>query len=317
MPICRIGLRELVAAGLQQDKPAVGLLRSGDDILIVAATAILPSSVAGEAVPVDERSTLIFAKTLNQDFLDRIGNEYLLKELRITPEGSALKGASIPLLGPGGNSLGRLAWSPETPGFELLRLLLPPLALALVILAAFAWLVVNNARKSASALEESARTVEAYAQTLQESEARFRDVAEASSDWIWETDPELRLTYLSGRFCEVTGIAAASVLGKTLSQFFTSDDPSESIGRTSLAAVGDAATLSRPALLLPRRDGHDAHLPPGRPPDRRSASGRVVGYRGTATDITRRGGGAGAGQPPGAARRADRAAEPRAASATA
>ena len=278
------GLKELVATASQEETPAVGLLRSGNEILLVAATAILPSSVTGDAVPANKRSTLIFAKALNKEFLFRIGSEYLLRDLRIIPERDADEGASIALVGPNGDSLGRLAWSPETPGYELLRLLLPPLALALVVLAAFAWLVVNNARKSASALEGSARTVEAYAQTLQESEARFRDVAEASSDWIWECDAELRLIYLSTRFSEVTGTAAASVLGKTLGQFFSIE-----------AAFGDWDSVLAPAgqpchfrdVKCSYRDAIDSIRVcrvAGRPIV--DAAGTVIGYRGTATDIT-------------------------------
>ena len=57
--------------------------------------------------------------------------------------------------------------------------------------------MLRNARRSAQAIELSAGTIEAYARKLESSEARFRDVAEASSDWIWETDRELRFTYLS------------------------------------------------------------------------------------------------------------------------
>ena len=72
----------------------------------------------------------------------------------------------------------------------------------------FASIVLRHARRSAEAIETSAQTIEAYAHTLEASEARFRDVAEASSDWIWETDPELRLTYISGRFSEVTDSTA-------------------------------------------------------------------------------------------------------------
>ena len=48
-------------------------------------------------------------------------------------------------------------------------------------------------------------------------------MAEASSDWNWECDPDLRLIYFSARFSKVTGIAAASVLGKPLEQFFATD----------------------------------------------------------------------------------------------
>jgi diguanylate cyclase (GGDEF)-like protein/PAS domain S-box-containing protein len=277
------GLKELVASGLAQKTPSVGLLRSGDEILLVAVTAILPSSVGTDDLPIEDRSALIFAKALNEEFLTRIGAEYLLKDLHIVLEDVA-EGASIPLLSPDGGSLGRLAWSPETPGYELLRLLLPPLALALVVLGAFAWIVVNNAHKSASALQESARTVEAYAQTLQESEARFRDVAEASSDWIWECDPELGLTYLSARFSEVTGTAAANVLGRKLSQFF-SIEPAFGSWESMLATGGEPSHFRDVRCSF--RDAADSIRIcriAGRPIV--DPTGTVTGYRGTATDIT-------------------------------
>jgi diguanylate cyclase (GGDEF)-like protein/PAS domain S-box-containing protein len=278
------GLRELVAAGFQQERPAVGLLQSGDTIYIVAATTILPSSIGIDTFPIENRSSLIFAKAMDSEFLEKIGSDYLLKELRIIPKGGSVEGASIPLLGPDDGSLGQLAWSPETPGYELLSLLLPPLALALVVLAAFAWLVVNNARKSASALEESARTVEAYAQTLQESEARFRDVAEASSDWIWECDPELRLIYLSTRFSEATGTAAASVLGKTLDQYFSIESGQES--ETGMLVLGGNSASFRDVKCSFRDAAGTTRI--CRIAGRKilDASGAIVGYRGTATDIT-------------------------------
>ncbi|MDH3335115.1 MAG: PAS domain S-box protein [Rhodospirillaceae bacterium] len=50
---------------------------------------------------------------------------------------------------------------------------------------------------------------------LSESEARFRGFAESTSDWFWEMDDQLRVSYLSERFESVTGHPASSVLGKT------------------------------------------------------------------------------------------------------
>jgi PAS domain S-box-containing protein len=47
------------------------------------------------------------------------------------------------------------------------------------------------------------------------SERRFRDFAEIASDWFWETDENLRWTYFSERFQEVTGIAPIDLIGKT------------------------------------------------------------------------------------------------------
>jgi diguanylate cyclase (GGDEF)-like protein/PAS domain S-box-containing protein len=180
--------------------------------------------------------------------------------------------------------LARLEWLPELPGYQLLKLLLPPLSAATLILAAFAALVVRNVRRSTEALEESAHQLSAFAQTLQVSEERFRDVAEASSDWIWECDRDLRLTYLSTRFSQVTGIAASSLLGKSIEQFFFNDTDTDGWNKL---LEGTHAKSSFRDLQCCYRDliarVHICRLA-GRPiwgPDR-----ILVGYRGTATDIT-------------------------------
>jgi len=49
---------------------------------------------------------------------------------------------------------------------------------------------------------------------LRQSEARFRSLTELSSDWYWEQDEELRLTYISPGFAKRTGVDPAVVLGK-------------------------------------------------------------------------------------------------------
>ena len=50
---------------------------------------------------------------------------------------------------------------------------------------------------------------------LRDSEERFRDFAASASDWLWETGPDLRFTYLSDQFESITGVPAADVLGRT------------------------------------------------------------------------------------------------------
>ena len=62
---------------------------------------------------------------------------------------------------------------------------------------------------------------------LRESEARFRDVTEAASDWIWEMDDNLRFTYLSERFYALTGIAPQHVLGRARWELATGDSAAE------------------------------------------------------------------------------------------
>ena len=284
--LIRVGLKALVQQARQAspaDKPAIGLLRSGADIVVVAVTAILPPPGSADPPPPGERSVLIFGKRLAGEFLDRIGSDYLLSGISVLGPDTVATGATLPLIAPDGERLGQLAWMPDRPGRELLRFLLPPLAVALVGLAAFAWLVLHNARRSAIAMERSARTIEAYARTLESSEARFRDVAEASSDWIWETDRELRFTYLSARFCEVTGIAAATLLGKTLDQFFSANRAADGDGPLRVdtqlchtfdlrCSYRDASGASRICRLAGRRIEDQSQA--------------FQGYRGTAADIT-------------------------------
>lgn len=50
---------------------------------------------------------------------------------------------------------------------------------------------------------------------LENSEQRFRDMAEISADWFWEMDSDLRFTFLSERFEEVTGLSRKIFIGRT------------------------------------------------------------------------------------------------------
>lgn len=45
-------------------------------------------------------------------------------------------------------------------------------------------------------------------------EQRFRDIVEAASDWVWESDPDHRLSFVSGRLRELSGEEPEDVLGR-------------------------------------------------------------------------------------------------------
>jgi PAS domain S-box-containing protein len=49
---------------------------------------------------------------------------------------------------------------------------------------------------------------------LRMSEARFRSLTQLSSDWYWEQDDKFRLTFMSGRMGERTGLDPSSYLGR-------------------------------------------------------------------------------------------------------
>src|SRR5215204_699730 len=65
----------------------------------------------------------------------------------------------------------------------------------------------------------SANAQAAYDLAINESEQRFRDVAETAGDWVYEMDANLRFTYISGRFFEIFPVEPAQVIGKTRQEF--------------------------------------------------------------------------------------------------
>jgi len=114
------------------------------------------------------------------------------------------------------------------------------------------------------------------------SQQRFRDIAEISSDWIWECNEDLCFIYLSESFTQVTGIPIDQVLGKSR----------EELGRNT-----DADWASHLADLNARRPFRDFTYTLGQNTDQPKhvaisgkpifdSTGTFLGYRGTGSDRT-------------------------------
>ncbi|MDH3473650.1 MAG: PAS domain S-box protein, partial [Rhodospirillales bacterium] len=127
-------------------------------------------------------------------------------------------------------------------------------------------------------------------QALRESEARFRDFAETASDWFWEMDENLRFTYLTGRFEEITGIPAEQVVGLTRKELFERhlSEP-EKADRAKWREHYDQLARREPyrnvEVTWAYPDGTEkVFLNSGRPV--LDDAGDFLGYRGSAVDIT-------------------------------
>ncbi|WP_235935493.1 bifunctional diguanylate cyclase/phosphodiesterase [Devosia aurantiaca] len=278
------GLLPLVQEGAQRLAPAVGMLRSDDSVLLVAATAIRSPEKAMESLGRSDNSVLVFAKRLNGPLLTRIGSDYLLNRLRLSGPNAVDLGASLPLQTHGGEKIGQVTWVPEQPGYENLRTLLPLMGGCFLVFGLFAFLAMRYARRSSKELQSSARTIDAYSETLKKSEARFRDVAEASSDWIWECDKDLAITFVSARFGDVTGHADKVALGSTIENFFAPDfDNAEA--KLHWAAIGSRKPFRDLRCSFRNAAGEKRICRVSARPIV-SEDGQFQGYRGTAADIT-------------------------------
>ncbi len=123
-------------------------------------------------------------------------------------------------------------------------------------------------------------------QVLRNSEERFRDLTDLSSDWYWEQDENFRFIQVSGSVLEKTGIPPEDYIGKTLKDLPYHDEKSE-----QWLDYEHAVAAHKPFhnLILKQFDvnGSVRYISAsGRPI--MDLHGKLKGYRGTGTDITER-----------------------------
>ncbi len=119
---------------------------------------------------------------------------------------------------------------------------------------------------------------------LHDSEKRFKDFAEASADWFWEMDAELRFTYMSPNVEEIVGVAPEWHYGKTREELL-GDDYDQAVWRDHL----DALKAHEPFRnFVYRRVGKGVEAmwlsASGVPVF--DADGSFLGYRGSGSDAT-------------------------------
>ena len=121
---------------------------------------------------------------------------------------------------------------------------------------------------------------------LRESEQRFRDYTEASSDWVWETNADLRFTYMSGNVERMIGVTPEWHYGKTREDFIGDD-----YDRDAWARHLETLREHRPFRnfeFLRVADGVDPVWIRSSGVPIFAEDGAFLGYRGTASDITKR-----------------------------
>jgi len=113
----------------------------------------------------------------------------------------------------------------------------------------------------------------------QRAQQKLHDVTRLVSDWIWETDPDFRLTYVSPRVMESLGFHPLELLGCSLAD----------LGDFAVAGSGPPAWRS-PFREIPfealDRSGKKRLLMLGGLPIFDPADGNFEGVRGSARDVT-------------------------------
>ena len=121
---------------------------------------------------------------------------------------------------------------------------------------------------------------------LSRSEQRFRGFAQATSDWYWEMDQNLRFSYFSERFSTVTGVGTKALLGKTREETGIPDVDEEQ-WRDHLNALREHRSFRNFTHSRKKADGQIVWLAISGIPYFDSDN-NFKGYRGTGSDVTQR-----------------------------
>ncbi|MBL8251215.1 MAG: PAS domain S-box protein [Candidatus Competibacter sp.] len=182
----------------------------------------------------------------------------------------------------------QLAASGSAEKINYTLLVLIPLILLGVVALFWCWLQRQEAMQRTRQLQRELNERHRIEQALRASEARFRDVTEAASDWIWEMDENLRFIYLSERFEALTGISIQNVLGLTRWELagvdFDTYPQKWRKHRETLENHQPFRDFIYQTLLIGGQESGRYLKVSGKPiHDER---GQFLGYRGTGTDIT-------------------------------
>ena len=121
---------------------------------------------------------------------------------------------------------------------------------------------------------------------LRESEVRFRNLVETTSDWIWEVDENIVFTYVSPKIHDILGYEAVEIIGKTPFDLMTSEE-----AKRVADIAGTIAATRKPFTNLENtnlhKDGHPVVIETSGVPVI-DTEGKFYGYRGINRDITER-----------------------------
>ncbi|MBF8780506.1 EAL domain-containing protein [Pseudomonas fulva] len=244
--------------------------------------ALFSAAVIRPPVPVHHlpasQVVLVFIRVLDPSMLEALGQTVGLDGFAVSTAATSEAGRGVlPLKG----SEHVLTWHIARPGAELVHMVIAPLAVAIVLIVLVTVIMARYAIRTSAGIDRSHQRLAASKAALETSEERFKAVAEAASDWIWETDAQLKVTYLSARFAELTGLTLSDWLQRPIDELLECETVQLQGWLHELAVSGAAGTLrccyrdrtgqqricrvSARAILLHRQ---------------------CAGFRGTSTDIT-------------------------------
>jgi PAS domain S-box-containing protein len=121
-------------------------------------------------------------------------------------------------------------------------------------------------------------------EALRASEARLRDFIESGSDWFWETDADLRFSYISDRFEATTGMRREQWEGRRRDEVPIAAEDRESAARLMEHMRARRSFRNVQYSFVDQRGRLHTAMASGKPVY--DEAGAFIGYRGAGVDIT-------------------------------
>ncbi len=160
--------------------------------------------------------------------------------------------------------------------------------LVAAVLLLMSFVLLRQASKVKFAVQEISRRRRAEI-ALRESQERFKNFAEAASDWFWEMDKNLKFTYFSERYEEICKIDRYDKIGSSRIECVPSIELESNPEKWAahLADLGARRSFSNFEYLAQQNSSGGRHVMISGKPFF-DASDNFAGYRGTGTDISER-----------------------------
>jgi PAS domain S-box-containing protein len=143
----------------------------------------------------------------------------------------------------------------------------------------------NSTEQSPSLNAPEAQVME-ETQAPTRNEQRLSDFAEISTDWFWETDADLRYTFVSDTYEQFTGVKVENILGRTRREMYKSDIPEDvQKWKQFLGTLDRHENVPEFIYRYIRQDGQ-IRVMRSRARVFFDDDGVFRGYRGTGSDIT-------------------------------
>lgn len=123
-------------------------------------------------------------------------------------------------------------------------------------------------------------------QRLSALDDKLTDVIRSTSDWVWETDTDMRLTEVSARIAAITGAPPEAHLGKHVLSLGSLPDPVPGVPDLKLL-MQDRRPFRNRLFIMRDETGQSRRIHLSGTPFFDTGNGRFLGYRGTGTDVTR------------------------------